>query len=75
MFLYKVQTLHKQLAAERQSRLTYAQAILNHHQVEDDFSSKIIMSDEAHFNLSGYVDKQYLRFWGAENQRITHDVL
>lgn len=73
MFPYKVQTVHQLLAADRQSRLTYAQAILNHHQEEDDFSSKIIMSDEAHFHLSGYVNKQNLRFWGTENPRVTHE--
>ena len=41
--------------------------------VEDDFSSKIIMSDEAHFLLSGYVNKQNNRFWGTENPCITNE--
>ena len=28
---------------------------------------KIIFSDEAHFDLGGYVNKQYCRIWGTEN--------
>jgi len=39
-------------------------------QEEDDFVSKIIMSDEAHFHLSGYVNKQNLRFWDTENPHV-----
>ena len=32
-----------------------------------DFDKKIIFSDEAHFNLGGYVKKQNCRVWGTEN--------
>lgn len=28
---------------------------------------------EAHFHLSGYVNKQNLRFWGTENPRVMHE--
>ena len=28
---------------------------------------KIIFSDEAHFDLGGYVSKQNCRIWGTEN--------
>lgn len=73
MFPYKVQTVHQLLAVDRQAHVTYAQAILNLDHEEDNFSSKIIMSDEAHFHLCGYVNKQNYRFWGTENPRITHE--
>ena len=72
MFPYKVQTMHQLLAVDRQMRLTYAQAILKLNEEEDDFSSKIIMSDEAHFHLSGY-HKQNYRFWGTKNPCTTHE--
>jgi len=29
----------------------------------------LMMSDEAHFHLDGYVNKQNCRFWAAENLR------
>ena len=32
-----------------------------------DFVNKIIFSDEAHFDLGGYVNKQNCRIWGTEN--------
>ena len=32
-----------------------------------DFAKKIIFSDEAHFDLGGYVNKQNCRIWGTEN--------
>ena len=32
-----------------------------------DFGQKIIFSDEAHFDLGGYVNKQNCRIWGTEN--------
>ena len=33
-----------------------------------DFRKKIIFSDEAHFDLGGYVNMQNYRIWGTENQ-------
>jgi len=37
-------------------------------QIDDaDFVSKIIFSDEAHFHMSGFVNKQNSRLWGTEN--------
>ena len=48
-------------------------AILNLNEEKHDFSSKIIMSDEAHFHLGGYVNEHNYRFWGTENPCITHE--
>ena len=33
-------------------------------------AKKIIFSDEAYFDLGGYVDKQNCRFWGTENPKV-----
>ena len=33
--------------------------------------NKIVFSDEAHFWLNGYVNKQNYRFWGTENPNIS----
>jgi len=32
----------------------------------------LMMSDEAHFYLDGYVNKQNCRFWAAQNPRELH---
>lgn len=73
MFPYKVQSVHQLLPTDRNSRVTYAQTIINLNDEEDNFSDKLIMSDEAHFHLSGYVNKQNYRFWGTENPQVTHE--
>ncbi|XP_055307310.1 uncharacterized protein LOC129571528, partial [Sitodiplosis mosellana] len=39
-----------------------------------DFLKKVIFSDEAHFHLNGYVNRQNCRFWGSENPRETEEV-
>ena len=31
---------------------------------------KIVFSDEAHFDLGGYVNKQNYRIWGTENPHV-----
>lgn len=74
MFPYKIQTAQQLLFADRQLRINYSRAVLNLARNEIDFPTKIIMSDEAHFHLCGYVNKQNYRFWGTENPRILHEV-
>ena len=37
---------------------------------EPEFYRKIIMIDEAHFHLRGYVNKQNCGIWGSENLKI-----
>ena len=37
---------------------------------EPEFHRKIIMSEEAHFYLEGYVNKQNCRIWGSESPKM-----
>lgn len=41
-----------------------------HQLVDTDFSRKIILSDEAHFYLDGFVNRQNGRVWGSENPQV-----
>ena len=34
----------------------------------------LIFSDEAHFDLGGYVNKQNCRIWGIENLHVYNEV-
>ena len=41
--------------------------------LEENENAIIIMSDEAHFHLSGEVNKQNLRYWASENPLHIHE--
>ena len=64
MFLYKIQILQAQTAVNKAERLAFCQSIISR-QTEDhpNFLDLIFFSDEAHFHLSGQVNKQNMRFW------------
>ena len=38
----------------------------------EDANAVVMMSDEAHFHLNGFVNKQNCRFWAAENPQELH---
>ena len=40
--------------------------MLEQQPVDDNFSNKIFFSDETHFTLGGYVNKQNCLIWGSE---------
>ena len=42
---------------------------------DEDLVNNIWMSDEAHFQISGFVNKQNLRFWSQANPRALHEKL
>ena len=44
--------------------------IINHQKVNASFSSKIILCDEVHFHLDGFVNRQNCCVWGSENLRV-----
>ena len=72
LFPYKIQLVQSLNAADFITRRAYCEMILNLNTEIIDFSSKLIMSDEAHFQLNGTVNKQNCRFWGDMNPRQIH---
>ena len=40
---------------------------------ERDYVNKLLMSDESHFHLSGFVKKQNFRYWCATNPMELHE--
>lgn len=70
LFPYKVQT-HQPISIQAQSqREDFANIIsdmIDRWEIEAD---DIWFSDEAHFHLDGYVNKQNWRIWGSENPHI-----
>ena len=40
---------------------------------DSDFHRKIIFSDEAHFWLNGFLNKQNMRYWPDSNSHVLHE--
>ena len=47
--------------------------LLEQEAVDGNFSNKIFSSVEAHFTLSGYINKQNCRIWCSENNQIIEE--
>lgn len=67
---YKVQLVQKLKAIDHPSRLRFADWAQDRLAEDAEFYRKIIFSDEAHFHLGGYVNKQNSRIWGTENPHV-----
>jgi len=67
---YKYQLTQQLKPNDHAQRREFVEWIIEHQQVDADFSSKIILSDEAHFHLEGFVNRQNCRVWGSENPHL-----
>ena len=56
--------------ADHSQRRRYMEWVLEQQAVDGNFSNKIFFSDEAHFKLGEYVNKQYCRIWGFEDLQV-----
>lgn len=73
MHAYKMQLLQELKPQDHGQRREFVNWVLENQQEDDDFSKSIIFSDEAHFQLNGYVNTQNCRIWGEENPRVIHE--
>lgn len=69
---YKIQIVQELNEADFQKRLNFARELLNAIRNNEHFIHNLWMSDEAHFHLSGFVNKQNFRYWANENPRRLH---
>lgn len=72
LFPYKVQLVQELKPGDSQERIIYALRFQELAREHNDFIHHLIMSDEAHFQLNGFVNKQNCRIWGIENPRVVH---
>lgn len=66
-FPYKIQIKQKMKKADRKARVDFCNWIDAKIEKSPSFLNHVWFTDEAHFHLSGHVNKQNLRFWGTEN--------
>ncbi|GFW02897.1 putative DD41D transposase [Trichonephila clavipes] len=55
---------------DHQARRTFVKWAQNEIVVLPDFHKRILFSDEAHFGLNGYVNKQNCRIWSEANPQV-----
>ena len=48
----------------------FVEWIIEHKQVDADFLNKVMFSDEAHFHLDSFVNRQNCRIWVSENPYV-----
>ena len=66
----KVQLTQELNPADHQQRRVFANWVLEMHENKPEFHQRIIISDEAHFHLGGYVNKQNSYIWGSGNPKM-----
>jgi Helix-turn-helix domain (DUF4817) len=67
---YKVQLTQELKPTDHGKRRQFVEWILEMQRENEGFTKRIIFSDEAHFHLNGFVNKQNCRIWGSENPRV-----
>ncbi|KZC14885.1 hypothetical protein WN55_07749, partial [Dufourea novaeangliae] len=63
---YKVQLTQELKPTDHAKPREFVEWIMEQQQVDAEFSNKIIFSDEAHFHLDDFVNRQNCRIWGSE---------
>ena len=67
---YKVQLTQELKPTDHLKRRQWSEWWQEKATIDDQFPTKIIFSDEAHFHLSGFVNKQNCRIWANVNPRV-----
>jgi transposase len=70
---YKVQVVHELLPGDHEARVHYCEWITDVVEHEEDFLDRCFFSDEAWFELSGYVNSQNSRYWSTDNPHLLHN--
>ncbi|PSN57112.1 hypothetical protein C0J52_01298 [Blattella germanica] len=70
---YKLQMVQELKENDYQLRLGFCQEMITKINNDDEFLNKLWMSDEAHFHLTGYVNKQNYRYWADTNPNEVHE--
>ena len=62
-----MQICHKLHECDFECRVAFCEWFLQRRAGNSNFNQTLIMSDEAHFELYGCVNKQNIRFWAEES--------
>jgi len=71
LFPYKIQVHHPVDAVAQEKRNEFANEMLEKLEKDEMNFGQIWFTDEAHFYLDGFVNKQNWRIWGTENPHVS----
>jgi hypothetical protein len=67
---FKIQMVQELLPRDLNMQIYFCTKLLEMMNTLSQFLSNLITSDEAHFHLSEYVNKQNFWYWAEENPRL-----
>ncbi|XP_050530953.1 uncharacterized protein LOC126899769 [Daktulosphaira vitifoliae] len=70
---YKIKLTQELKPLDHQKRRMFVNWAEQQLENDPDFHRKIIFSDEAHFWLNGFVNKQNMRYWSGSNPHVLHE--
>jgi len=71
--LYKIQIIQALNTQDYGARVCFYEEMMDLIGEDKDLVNNIWMSDEAHFHLSGFVNKQNFLYWSQANPRALHE--
>jgi hypothetical protein len=70
---YKIQLMQELKPTDDVQCREFINWMLENQKLDGSFSKKLIFSNEAHFQLDGYVNTQNCQIWVTENPRVIHE--
>ena len=70
---YKIQVVQALLPRDAGIRVDFCERFGRMIDEDPDILNRLMISDEAHFHLSGFVNKQNFRYWATENPQQLHE--
>ncbi|UYV75632.1 hypothetical protein LAZ67_13000806, partial [Cordylochernes scorpioides] len=67
---YKIQRFHELKVGDFEKRQEFAAWVFRQIDIDENWLSNVLWTDEAHFSLNGEVNTQNSRIWATENPRI-----
>ncbi|UYV76569.1 hypothetical protein LAZ67_14001206 [Cordylochernes scorpioides] len=67
---YKIQRFHELKVGDFEKRQEFAAWVFQQIDIDENWLSNVLWTDEAHFSLDGEVNTQNSRIWATENPRI-----
>ena len=71
---YKLQVVQRLNKREKEVRVAFCTTMSGLLQENPDILNNLLMTDEAHFHLLGFIKKQNMQYWSPVNPKELHDM-